>query len=180
MLLGRIGASRSVSVKHALQMVIIHMHMVVMHIVIMHMVIMLMVAMHVTIIICHLCQKHALFLYVIGYHLYARSSEDILAVITYEFGQQQEAKLNAVEGCCKARLKDRLLCNGIFPYLQIKTTWQKGLCVYCTDCILCRPVRSACSCSIKYQASQWLVPILYIPMLCVHSHVVCGLALQQD
>lgn len=69
-------------------------------------------------VLSHLGQKHALFLYVIGYHLYAGSSEDILAVITDELSQQQEAQLNAMEGCCKARLKDRFLCHRILPYLQ--------------------------------------------------------------
>lgn len=52
----------------------------------------------------HLCEQHALFLYVSGNHLNAWSSEDILAVIADELSEQQEAKLNAMEGCCKAGL----------------------------------------------------------------------------
>ena len=102
-----------------------------------------------TVLICHLCQKHALILYVVGYHVYAWSSEDILAVITDELSQQQEAEFNAVEGCCKTRLKDRFFCHGILPYLQqwIETLWCKAYCIHCT---LCRLARCACSCSIKH------------------------------
>lgn len=103
----------------------------------MHMIMMLMVVSNTIMLICHLRQKHALILYVAGYHLYTWSSEDILAVITNELSQQQEAELNAMEGCCKTRLKDRLLCHRILPYLQqcIATNLQKAHCVYCTDCI---------------------------------------------
>lgn len=66
----------------------------------------------------HLCEQHALFLYVFGHHFYAWSSEDILAVITDKLGQQQEAELNAMEGRCKAGLKGWLLCHRMLPYLQ--------------------------------------------------------------
>ena len=66
----------------------------------------------------HLCEQHALLLYVIGNHLNSRSSEDILAVIADKFSHQQEAQLNAMECCHKARLQDGLFCDRIQPNLH--------------------------------------------------------------